>query len=105
MARMVLDLALVLLLKKAVHFYRLQKGYLNGEVHLALPIGPVSYTHLCASCHMYVTSNHVLPAPGDDEINMLDQAFFVEVNSRLGCQIRLTDDLDGLEVSLAPVSV
>ncbi len=59
---------------------------------------------LCASCHMYVTSNHVLPAPGDDEMNMLDQAFFVEANSRLGCQIRLSDDLDGLEVSLAPVS-
>ncbi len=59
---------------------------------------------LCASCHMYITSDHDLPVPGDDEINMLDQAFFVEHNSRLGCQIKLTDKLDGLEVTLAPVA-
>jgi 2Fe-2S ferredoxin len=33
---------------------------------------------------------------------MLDQAFFVEDNSRLGCQLRITDALDGLKVQLAP---
>lgn len=60
---------------------------------------------LCASCHMYVTSDHLLTNPTDDELNMLDQAFFVEQNSRLGCQIKITEDLDGLEVTLAPVSI
>jgi len=59
---------------------------------------------LCASCHMYVESDHELMEPSDDEEDMLDQAFFVEDNSRLGCQIKLHNDLDGLVVRLAPVS-
>ncbi len=58
---------------------------------------------LCASCHLYVLSNHVLPPKSTDEEDMLDQAFFVEENSRLGCQIHLHDDLEGLKVKLAPV--
>lgn len=58
---------------------------------------------LCASCHMYVVSDHLLPEPTEDEENMLDQAFFVKGNSRLGCQIKLTNALDGLIVRLAPV--
>ncbi|MBL7776637.1 MAG: 2Fe-2S iron-sulfur cluster binding domain-containing protein [Saprospiraceae bacterium] len=57
---------------------------------------------LCASCHVYVQSDHALPEQSDAELDMLDQAFFVQANSRLGCQIRLADDLDGLEVRLAP---
>lgn len=59
---------------------------------------------LCASCHMYILSDHKLDAPSEDEENMLDQAFFVKPNSRLGCQIKITDDIDGLKVQLAPVS-
>ena len=38
-----------------------------------------------------------------DEEDMLDQAFYVEDNSRLGCQLTLADTLDGLRVTLAPV--
>lgn len=59
---------------------------------------------LCASCHVYVLSNHELNEPTDDELAMLDSAFFVKDNSRLGCQIRLKDSLDGLRLALAPVS-
>jgi len=58
---------------------------------------------LCASCHMYVLSDHVLHEKSEDEEIMLDQAFFVKRNSRLGCQIKLTNDLDGLKVHLAVV--
>lgn len=58
---------------------------------------------MCASCHMYVQSEHELPEMSEDEEDMLDQAFFVEDNSRLGCQIHLTDDMDGLVVKLAEV--
>ena len=58
---------------------------------------------MCASCHMYVTSDHALPEKSDDEEDMLDEAFFVEDNSRLGCQIHLSNDLEGLKVKLAPV--
>ena len=58
---------------------------------------------MCASCHMYVESDHDLLEKSDDEEDMLDEAFFVEDNSRLGCQLHLTNDLDGLKVKLAPV--
>ncbi|MFK8057400.1 MAG: 2Fe-2S iron-sulfur cluster-binding protein [Saprospiraceae bacterium] len=58
---------------------------------------------LCASCHMYVESDHDLPEMTEDEEDMLDQAFHVEDNSRLGCQLKLTDEMEGLVVRLAPV--
>jgi len=58
---------------------------------------------LCASCHCYIESEHTLPKQSPDEEDMLDQAFFVEDNSRLSCQIRIKDELDGLQVKLAPV--
>ena len=58
---------------------------------------------LCASCHCYVESNHDLRERSDAEEDMLDQAFYVEENSRLGCQIPIEDRLHGLVVRLAPV--
>ena len=58
---------------------------------------------MCASCHMYVKSDHRLPEKSGDEEDMLDEAFNVTQVSRLGCQIHLADDLDGLVVQLAPV--
>ena len=58
---------------------------------------------LCASCHVYVLSDHELSEPSDDEEDMLDQAFFVEDNSRLSCQIKIHSELEGLKVKLAPV--
>jgi len=58
---------------------------------------------LCSTCHCYVLSEHKLPEASDDEEDMLDQAFFVEDNSRLGCQMKLKDNLEGLVIKLAPV--
>ena len=58
---------------------------------------------LCASCHVYVLSDHDLPEQSDAELDMLDQAFFVKNNSRLGCQLRMNDSLHGLIVELAKV--
>ena len=40
----------------------------------------------------------------DEEEAMLSEAFYVKENSRLGCQIQMTTDMDGLEVELAPES-
>ena len=57
---------------------------------------------MCASCQCYVVSNHELPEMTDDEDAMLAEAFNVEDNSRLGCQIQMTAAMNGLEVSLAP---
>ena len=57
---------------------------------------------MCASCQCYVESDHQLPEMSDDEDAMLGEAFHVRDNSRLGCQIQMTEDLEGLEVELAP---
>jgi ferredoxin len=57
---------------------------------------------LCSTCHVYVLSEHELPEMAEEEEDMLDQAFFVEDNSRLSCQIRITSELEGLKVQLAP---
>ena len=57
---------------------------------------------LCASCQVYVHSDHELKEMSEDEELMLDEAFNVEENSRLGCQIHLENDLDGLEIEIAP---
>lgn len=59
---------------------------------------------LCSTCHCYVLSDTDLPDMKDAEEDMLDQAFFVEDNSRLGCQLPITEALDGLRVQLAPES-
>ena len=58
----------------------------------------------CATCHVYIDEKWVnkLNPIDDDEESMLDQAFDVKKNSRLSCQINLNDDLDGLELELAP---
>lgn len=57
---------------------------------------------MCATCQVYVESDTELPAQGDAELDMLDQAFFVKSNSRLGCQIHLHPEINGLVVRLAP---
>ena len=57
---------------------------------------------MCASCQCYVTSDHDLEEKQDEEEAMLSEAFFVKDNSRLGCQIPITIQLEGLEVELAP---
>ena len=58
----------------------------------------------CATCHLYVDKEWFskLTAREDDEDSMLDQAFNVKDNSRLGCQIEFNDRLDGIKVELAP---
>ena len=60
---------------------------------------------LCASCQVYVESEHFLNGISEDEQAMLDEAWCVEDNSRLGCQIKISNDLDGLIVRLAKESV
>ena len=58
---------------------------------------------LCSTCHCYILSDaQPLPEMSEDEEDMLDQAFFVEDNSRLGCQLPLRDEMDGLRIQLAP---
>ena len=58
----------------------------------------------CATCHVYINDEWVekIKVKDDDEESMLDQAFDVKNTSRLSCQITLSDDLDGIELELAP---
>ena len=58
----------------------------------------------CATCHVYVDEEWIerLYPPRDDEMDMLDEAFDVEDNSRLSCQLIFTPELNGLKVTIAP---
>ncbi len=67
-------------------------------------IGVCGGMAMCASCQCYVNSSHELPEKTDDEDAMLAEAFYVEDNSRLGCQLHITPEFEGLEITLAPES-
>ena len=60
----------------------------------------------CSTCHVIVDAGWFkkLAAPTEDEEDMLDLAFGLTQTSRLGCQIVLTDALDGLVVKLPPAT-
>ena len=57
---------------------------------------------MCATCQCYLESDTALEEQSDAELDMLDQAFFVKSNSRLGCQIQLSDEINGIVLRLAP---
>ena len=57
---------------------------------------------MCASCQCYVNSSHQLPSMEEDEEAMLSEAFNVTEKSRLSCQISITNEIEGLEVTIAP---
>ena len=56
----------------------------------------------CATCHVVVDPHWFerLNEPSEDEEDMLDLAFGLTETSRLGCQLIITEELDGLTVSL-----
>ena len=55
----------------------------------------------CATCHVYVEEKWLdkIPKPIDAEIDMIDMAYEPKKNSRLSCQIIISDELDGLTVT------
>tara|TARA_Y100001970_G_scaffold155656_1_gene190610 strand:- start:4933 stop:5253 length:321 start_codon:yes stop_codon:yes gene_type:complete len=56
----------------------------------------------CATCHVYVKEEwfNKIPPKNEGEDDMLDQAYKPQKNSRLSCQIEVSDVLEGLEVNL-----
>ncbi|KIK07549.1 hypothetical protein K443DRAFT_128955 [Laccaria amethystina LaAM-08-1] len=56
----------------------------------------------CSTCHVILPPEYydLLPEPEDDENDMLDMAFGLTDTSRLGCQVKLTRELDGLTAVL-----
>ncbi|WP_338375721.1 ferredoxin [uncultured Flavobacterium sp.] len=57
---------------------------------------------MCASCQCYVLNDVLKTERNDDEEAMLSEAYHVKENSRLGCQIHIDENLDGLEIEIAP---
>ncbi|XP_019600441.2 ferredoxin-2, mitochondrial isoform X1 [Rhinolophus sinicus] len=60
----------------------------------------------CSTCHVYVSEDHLdlLPPPDEREDDMLDMAPLLQENSRLGCQIILTPELEGAEFTLPKIT-
>ena len=56
----------------------------------------------CATCHVYFSDADFarVGSPSDDEMDMLELAFGLTPTSRLGCQITIEDNLDGLTVKV-----
>ena len=65
-------------------------------------VGACEGSLACSTCHVIVDSDWYdrLTPPSGDEDDMLDLAFGLTKTSRLGCQITMTEDLDGLTVSI-----
>ena len=55
----------------------------------------------CSTCHVYVEENwfNKIPKAEDAEVDMIDMAYEPKKNSRLSCQIIVTDELNGIEVT------
>ncbi|KAM9331031.1 ferredoxin-2, mitochondrial [Gastrophryne carolinensis] len=60
----------------------------------------------CSTCHVYVSTDYFdqLPEPDEREDDMLDMAPLLQENSRLGCQIILTKELNGAEFTLPKIT-
>ena len=58
----------------------------------------------CATCHVYVDEDWLsaLPPVSDDEDDLLGTSGARQPNSRLSCQIKVSDALDGIAVTVAP---
>ena len=90
------------------------KGRMEVEAPLGLSVLEIAHRHgidlegacegslACSTCHVVVADDWYdqLDEPTEAEEDMLDLAFGLTHTSRLGCQIRMTDELDGLTVTL-----
>jgi ferredoxin, 2Fe-2S len=58
----------------------------------------------CATCHIFIDKDWIarLPAPMSDEKELLHELAHYKENSRLSCQVEVTEDLSGLRVTIAP---
>jgi 2Fe-2S ferredoxin len=58
----------------------------------------------CATCHIYIDEAFVnlLPPPSEDENDLLDSSAHRRENSRLSCQIKLSENLAGLRIVISP---
>ncbi|XP_042784327.1 ferredoxin-2, mitochondrial isoform X2 [Panthera tigris] len=83
----------------------------RGERGVRRPVRPTDSgaceaSLACSTCHVYVSEDHLdlLPPPDEREDDMLDMAPLLQENSRLGCQIVLTPELEGAEFTLPKIT-
>lgn len=76
----------------------------DHDIHLE---GACEGSLACSTCHVIIAPEWYdkLEEPTEDEEDLLDRAFGLTPTSRLGCQIPLTTDLDGLCVTVPEYSV
>lgn len=83
----------------------------NAPLYVKISVWPIANPILgacggscaCSTCHVIVTDPNIydrIPEMDDDEADMLDLAFGLTNTSRLGCQVKMARDLDGIEVKL-----
>jgi ferredoxin, 2Fe-2S len=60
---------------------------------------------LCASCHVEITEGEAFREATDAELDMLDTLPEVNDSSRLACQMRLTEEMDGLRIRLVAADI
>ena len=65
-------------------------------------IGVCGGMAMCASCQCYILNDVISLEKNPDEEAMLSEAYHVKENSRLGCQISISEAMDGLEIEIAP---
>ena len=60
----------------------------------------------CTTCHVYIQYEYLsaIPASSEEEEDLLDLAPFLESNSRLGCQVLLSREMEGMVVTLPKVT-
>ena len=58
----------------------------------------------CATCHVYISADWQdrFAAPAEDDADLLEELDNTREGSRLSCQLTFTDELDGLELEIAP---
>ena len=81
--------------------YSVMEGAINNNIEGI--VAECGGACACATCHSYIDAAWVekLTAMDDMEDSMLDTAFERKANSRLTCQIEVSDELDGLVVHVA----
>ncbi len=81
--------------------YTIMEGAINNDIDGI--VAECGGACACATCHSYIDEAWVekLPAMDDMEDSMLDAAFERKENSRLTCQIEVTDEMEGLVVHVA----
>ena len=80
--------------------YSVMEGAINNNIEGI--VAECGGACACATCHSYIDERWLdkLPEMDDMEDSMLDAAFERKANSRLTCQIEVSDELDGLVVEV-----